>query len=92
MGELVAALRANDPDLFQRWQSVGGEGGCCRVYRGALKIPHLGDVVSDMNGDGVFTGREAHNTYQSNEHFSATLIHFCNSGIFDCRPTCNRSH
>ena len=45
MGELVAALCANDPDLFQRWQSVGGGGGgCCRVYRGALKIPHLGDV------------------------------------------------
>ena len=25
MGELVAALRANDPDLFKRWLSGGGQ-------------------------------------------------------------------
>ena len=33
----------------------------------ALKITRMGDVVLTDTGDGVFTGREPHNTQESNE-------------------------
>ena len=35
--------------------------------REAEKAPRMGEVIPSGNGDGVLTGREPHNTHQTNE-------------------------
>ena len=102
MGELVAALRANDPDLFKRWLLGGvqdlGEPAVSELLLDWLdpfltveeqdrllgwhlgvslwsfwgrqllsNINRMGELIPSWNGDGVFTGRESHNTLESNE-------------------------
>ena len=52
---------------MQEQSSPTSSYGGYRPLKSGKTTTQTGDVVSDWNGDGVFTGRESHNTQHSNE-------------------------